>query len=327
MEDMSPDEIGFSVGGGNAARLEPALLDAVSLKSGVERFADVMSQLMTAGWLVTVRPAMLPWIAIATGIVFCNGLFDFVAAATGRDPGVVSGDERDLLICASREAFERTASDCAASTKAGRIFWIRCMPLNTTQYVVFPGGRRELPDPDCVDFAAIADALPWISVRQLIAPEWSLLRMDFGTIHRGIANRSADDRTMFRISVKRRGELPPSRRCKRSGGWAWTSLRRLVGENQAMEKVRCSWAGKDPQMLAYHDEEWGVPEYDSRTLWEKLMLDGFQAGLSLVNHPAETRCFPEGVSEFRSEKSRPLPTNTMWTAFFRTPASSVPAPK
>jgi DNA-3-methyladenine glycosylase I len=33
-------------------------------------------------------------------------------------------------------------------------------------------------------------------------------------------------------------------------------------------------------MSAYHDEEWGVPEYDSRALWEKLMLDGFQAGLS-----------------------------------------------
>ena len=47
-----------------------------------------------------------------------------------------------------------------------------------------------------------------------------------------------------------------------------------------MEKVRCPWVGKDPQMLAYHDEEWGVPEYDGRTLWEKLMLDGFQAGLS-----------------------------------------------
>lgn len=47
-----------------------------------------------------------------------------------------------------------------------------------------------------------------------------------------------------------------------------------------MEKVRCSWVGKDPQMVAYHDEEWGVPEFDSRALWEKLMLDGFQAGLS-----------------------------------------------
>jgi DNA-3-methyladenine glycosylase I len=47
-----------------------------------------------------------------------------------------------------------------------------------------------------------------------------------------------------------------------------------------MEKVRCGWAGKDPLMVAYHDEEWGMPEYDSRALWEKLMLDGFQAGLS-----------------------------------------------
>src|SRR6266436_1492129 len=43
---------------------------------------------------------------------------------------------------------------------------------------------------------------------------------------------------------------------------------------------RCIWAGSDPLMLAYHDAEWGVPEYDSRALWEKLMLDGFQAGLS-----------------------------------------------
>jgi len=43
---------------------------------------------------------------------------------------------------------------------------------------------------------------------------------------------------------------------------------------------RCGWAGSDPLMRAYHDEEWGVPEYDSRALWEKLMLDGFQAGLS-----------------------------------------------
>jgi DNA-3-methyladenine glycosylase I len=47
-----------------------------------------------------------------------------------------------------------------------------------------------------------------------------------------------------------------------------------------MDRVRCSWVGKDPQMVAYHDEEWGVPEYDGRVLWEKLMLDGFQAGLS-----------------------------------------------
>src|SRR5258707_14768284 len=43
---------------------------------------------------------------------------------------------------------------------------------------------------------------------------------------------------------------------------------------------RCSWAENDPLMRSYHDDEWGVPEYDSRALWEALMLDGFQAGLS-----------------------------------------------
>jgi DNA-3-methyladenine glycosylase I len=47
-----------------------------------------------------------------------------------------------------------------------------------------------------------------------------------------------------------------------------------------MTLVRCAWAGADPLMCDYHDTEWGVPEYDSRALWEKLMLDGFQAGLS-----------------------------------------------
>jgi DNA-3-methyladenine glycosylase I len=49
-----------------------------------------------------------------------------------------------------------------------------------------------------------------------------------------------------------------------------------------MSKVlhRCAWAANDPLMRDYHDTEWGVPEYDSRALWEKLMLDGFQAGLS-----------------------------------------------
>src|SRR6185369_6267763 len=47
-----------------------------------------------------------------------------------------------------------------------------------------------------------------------------------------------------------------------------------------MAKKRCAWAGDDPLMRAYHDEEWGVPQHDSRMLWEMLMLEGFQAGLS-----------------------------------------------
>jgi DNA-3-methyladenine glycosylase I len=46
--------------------------------------------------------------------------------------------------------------------------------------------------------------------------------------------------------------------------------------------IRCSWAGADPLYVAYHDEEWGVPEHDSRALFEKLLLDGFQAGLAWI---------------------------------------------
>jgi DNA-3-methyladenine glycosylase I len=45
---------------------------------------------------------------------------------------------------------------------------------------------------------------------------------------------------------------------------------------------RCFWCGEDPVYVAYHDKEWGVPEYDDRALFEKLLLDGFQAGLSWI---------------------------------------------
>jgi DNA-3-methyladenine glycosylase I len=45
---------------------------------------------------------------------------------------------------------------------------------------------------------------------------------------------------------------------------------------------RCGWAGPEQIYLDYHDTEWGVPEFDSRALWEKLVLDGFQAGLSWI---------------------------------------------
>ena len=48
------------------------------------------------------------------------------------------------------------------------------------------------------------------------------------------------------------------------------------------DATRCPWPGQDPLYVAYHDEEWGVPEYDHRALYEKLVLDGFQAGLSWI---------------------------------------------
>ena len=49
-----------------------------------------------------------------------------------------------------------------------------------------------------------------------------------------------------------------------------------------MSPIRCAWAGEDPIYQRYHDTEWGVPERDGRALYEKLVLDGFQAGLSWI---------------------------------------------
>jgi DNA-3-methyladenine glycosylase I len=65
---------------------------------------------------------------------------------------------------------------------------------------------------------------------------------------------------------------------------------------------RCSWSGNDPLMQAYHDEEWGVPEYDSRALWEKLMLDGFQAGLSWLTILRKRDAFRKAFRNFDPKK-------------------------
>lgn len=63
----------------------------------------------------------------------------------------------------------------------------------------------------------------------------------------------------------------------------------------AKEPPRCWWCGTDPLYVAYHDEEWGVPVLDDRALFEKLVLDGFQAGLSWITvlrkRPAFQRAF------------------------------------
>lgn len=61
---------------------------------------------------------------------------------------------------------------------------------------------------------------------------------------------------------------------------------------------RCSWCGKDPLYVAYHDTEWGVPERDGRALWEKLVLDGFQAGLSWITILRKRDAFREAFAGF-----------------------------
>ena len=65
---------------------------------------------------------------------------------------------------------------------------------------------------------------------------------------------------------------------------------------------RCPWAGTDPLYVAYHDEEWGVPEYDDRALYEKLVLDGFQAGLSWITILRKRDAFRRAFDDFEPEK-------------------------
>src|SRR6267378_323 len=77
---------------------------------------------------------------------------------------------------------------------------------------------------------------------------------------------------------------------------------------------RCPWPKQDPLYVAYHDDEWGVPERDDRALFEKLLLDGFQAGLSWIiilrKRDAFRRAFdgfdPEKISRWDGRKLRAL---------------------
>ncbi len=66
--------------------------------------------------------------------------------------------------------------------------------------------------------------------------------------------------------------------------------------------LRCSWPGTDPLYVAYHDTEWGVPEYDPRALYEKLVLDGFQAGLSWITILRKRENFRVAFDKFEPEK-------------------------
>lgn len=68
------------------------------------------------------------------------------------------------------------------------------------------------------------------------------------------------------------------------------------------ELRRCSWAGNDPVYLDYHDNEWGVPQFDSRALWEMLMLEGFQAGLSWITILRKREAFRKAFRNFDPAK-------------------------
>jgi DNA-3-methyladenine glycosylase I len=70
----------------------------------------------------------------------------------------------------------------------------------------------------------------------------------------------------------------------------------------AAAQERCPWPGTDPLYVAYHDEEWGVPERDDRALYEKLILDGFQAGLSWITILRKREAFRRAFDDFAPEK-------------------------
>jgi DNA-3-methyladenine glycosylase I len=65
---------------------------------------------------------------------------------------------------------------------------------------------------------------------------------------------------------------------------------------------RCPWPKQDPLYVAYHDEEWGVPEFDDRALYEKLVLDGFQAGLSWITILRKRENFRKAFDDFEPER-------------------------
>ncbi|ADQ84392.1 DNA-3-methyladenine glycosylase I [Methylovorus sp. MP688] len=62
--------------------------------------------------------------------------------------------------------------------------------------------------------------------------------------------------------------------------------------------TRCSWAEGDPLMQTYHDTEWAIPIHDSRLLWETLMLEGFQAGLSWITVLRKREAFRQAFANF-----------------------------
>jgi DNA-3-methyladenine glycosylase I len=69
----------------------------------------------------------------------------------------------------------------------------------------------------------------------------------------------------------------------------------------AAKRERCPWAGSDPLYIAYHDEEWGVPNTDARALFEKLVLEGFQAGLAWITILRKRAAFRAAFDNFDAE--------------------------
>ncbi len=73
-------------------------------------------------------------------------------------------------------------------------------------------------------------------------------------------------------------------------------------KSKRTKRTRCSWANSDPLTVAYHDDEWGVPVHDDRKLFEMLLLEGFQAGLSWLTILRKRDAFRKAFSGFDPRK-------------------------
>ncbi|MES2580271.1 MAG: DNA-3-methyladenine glycosylase I [Pseudomonadota bacterium] len=71
-----------------------------------------------------------------------------------------------------------------------------------------------------------------------------------------------------------------------------------MNPNEVNNRKRCAWAESNVLMQAYHDTEWGIPQRDSRMLWEMLMLEGFQAGLAWITVLKKREAFRQAFADF-----------------------------
>lgn len=75
-----------------------------------------------------------------------------------------------------------------------------------------------------------------------------------------------------------------------------------MNDKKSAIRQRCDWAGKDPLYIGYHDDEWGVPQYDNQKLFEKICLEGQQAGLSWITVLKKRDCYRQCFHQFDPEK-------------------------
>ena len=152
---------------------------------------------------------------------------------------------------------------------------------------------------------------------------------------RGLAHAAARPRRRRAGAPARRSPPAASPSSRVKPDWAtfdWPGEAKALNEQRALlarRRPACAALGRsdDPLYVAYHDDEWGVPEYDDRALYEKLVLDGFQAGLSWITILRKRDNFRRAFDGFDPEKIARYDARRRSSADGRTPASCATALK